>query len=107
MNSRVQDELELIIKNVLQNVPAEAIYLFGFYAYGTPNDESDLDIYVVVPDDTNNLSEMHADIRELLWKKKSVPLDLLIRRSSVFNRRKNGPTLERTIAQKGTLLYES
>jgi predicted nucleotidyltransferase len=92
---------------VLQNVPAEAIYLFGSYAYGTPNDESDLDIYVVVPDDTNNLSEMQADIRELLWKKKSVPLDLLIGRSSVFNRRKNGPTLERMIAQNGTLLYES
>jgi len=107
MNSNIQDELELIKKNVLQNISAEAIYLFGSYAYGTPNDESDLDIYVVVPDDTKDLSEIQADIRELLWKKKSVPLDLLIGRSSVFNRRKNGPTLERTIARKGTLLYES
>jgi len=107
MNTNIQDELELIKKNVLQNISAEAIYLFGSYAYGIPNDESDLDIYVVVPDDAKDLSEIQADIRELLWKKKSVPLDLLIGRSSVFNRRKNGPTLERTIAQKGTLLYES
>ena len=60
---------------------------------------------VVVPDDTEDLSELHGDIRALLWRKKSVPLDLLVGRSSVFNRRKNGPTLERMIAQKGAVLY--
>ena len=79
--------------------------MFGSYAYGTPGEKSDLDIYVVVPDGTENLSELQADIRELLWKKKTVPLDLLVGRSSVFNRRKNGPTLERAVAQKGLKLY--
>ena len=105
MDIRIQKDLELITESVLKTVPAEAIYLFGSYAYGTPTEESDLDIYVVVPDDTVDLPELQADIRELLWKKKSVPLDLLMGRSSVFHRRKTGPTLERTIAQKGAVLY--
>ena len=105
MDAQIQNDLDIIKESVLQTVQAEAIYIFGSYAYGTPSEESDLDIYVVVPDDAGNLTELQADIRELLWKKKSVPLDLLIRRSSVFNRRKNGPTLERIIAQKGTILY--
>jgi predicted nucleotidyltransferase len=90
---------------VLQVVPAEAIYLFGSYAYGTPNEESDLDIFVVVPDNIESLPELQGNIREYLWGRKSKELDLLMGRSSVFNRRKNGPTLERVIAQKGTILY--
>jgi len=101
----MQNEVSLIKECILQATPVEAIYLFGSYAYGTPNEESDLDIYVVVPDETTDLFELQADIRGLLWKKKSVPLDLVMRRSSVFNHRKHGPTLERTIAQKGTVLY--
>jgi predicted nucleotidyltransferase len=105
MNVQLQNELSLIKESVLKTVPAEAIYLFGSYAYGTPNEKSDLDIYVVVPDDTTDLSELYADIQSLLWKKKSVSLDLIMGKSSVFNRRKNGPTLERAIAQKGTMLY--
>jgi len=105
VDARIQNDLELIKESVLQAVPAEAIYLFGSYAYGTPNEESDLDVYVVVPDDTTDLGELYADIYELLWKKKTVSLDLLMGHSSVFNRRKNGPTLERVIAQKGAVLY--
>ena len=105
MNEIILNDIAIIKESILQTVPAETIYLFGSYAYGTPNEGSDLDIYVVVPDETTGLVELQAEIRNLLWKKKSVPLDLLIGRSSVFNRRKNGPTLERVIAQRGTVLY--
>ena len=105
MNAEIQSQVDLIKESILQTVLAEAIYLFGSNAYGTPTENSDIDIYVVVPDDTVGLPELQADIRELLWKKKSVPFDLLIGHSSVFNRRKNSPTLEREIARKGTVLY--
>jgi predicted nucleotidyltransferase len=105
MSGDIQNELEIIKKSILNAVPAETIYLFGSYAYGIPNDGSDLDIYVVVPDDTADISELHGEIRVSLWKKKNVPLDLLIGKASTFNRRKLGPTLEKEIFQKGTILY--
>jgi predicted nucleotidyltransferase len=101
----LQNEIELIKESILKTVSAEAIYLFGSYADGTPDDESDIDIYVVVPDGTEDLPELQADIRDLLWGKKSVSLDLLMGHSGNFNRRKNGPTFERMIAQKGSLIY--
>ena len=104
MDEIIKNDLDSFRENVLKLVPAEAIYLFGSYAYGSPGFGSDLDVYIVVPDDINDLSELYADIR-LLWRKKSVSLDLLVGHSNVFNRRKNGPTLERMIAQKGTVLY--
>ena len=105
MDVKIQNDLDLIKESVLQAVPAEAIYLFGSYAYGTPNEDSDIDIYVVLPDGTTELGELYADIVGLIGKKRIFELDLLMGHSSVFNRRKNGPTLERVIAQKGTMLY--
>ena len=105
MNEHIKKELDLVKESILKIVPAEAIYLFGSHAYGEPSEDSDLDIYVVVPDDTADIPELHGDIRGLLWGKRSKELDLLIGRASVFNRRRNGPTLERVIAQKGTMLY--
>ena len=105
MDAWIQNEIDFIKDSILQIVPAEAIYLFGSYVYGTPNETSDLDIYVVVPDDAENLSELYADIQRLLRKKTLFPMDLLIGRSRVFNRRKNGPTLEGIIHRKGTVLH--
>jgi len=104
MDDNIRNELDLFKENILKIVPAEAIYLFGSYVYGTPNDDSDIDVYVVVPDNVEDLGDLYADVR-LLWRRKPVPIDLLMGHSSVFNRRKNGPTLERVIAEKGTLLY--
>jgi len=107
MDARIQNDLDLIKESVLQAVPAEAIYLFGSYAYGTPHEDSDIDIFVVLPDGTEELGELYGDIRGLLRKNnfRSIELDLKMGHSSVFNRRKNGPTLERVVAQKGTMLY--
>ena len=105
MDENIQKELELIKESILQIVPAEAIYLFGSYAYGTPDKDSDLDIYVVVPDDAADVNDIYADIYGILWGKKTVPLDLIMGRSDVFNRRKNGPTMERLVSRKGLLLH--
>ena len=104
MDIKIMNDLELFKEDILKIAPTEAIYLFGSYAYGTPNKESDLDVYVVVPDDVGDIAELYGVVN-LLWRRKPVSLDLQMGYSSVFNRRKNGPTLERVIAQKGTMLY--
>jgi len=106
MDEAIKRELEIIKEGILQTVPAEAIYLFGSYAYGTPHKDSDLDIYVVVPDSVEQHPlEVCGDIRVNLLHKRSMPLDLMVNYSSVFNRRAQGPTMQRTIAREGVLLY--
>jgi predicted nucleotidyltransferase len=87
-------------------VPADAIYLFGSYAYGEPNQESDLDIYVVVPDDGNfDTIDICTKICQALYKKKTIPMDLLISSKSVFNNKKEKVSLENIIANKGIKIY--
>ena len=102
----IQKDLEIIKQGVLDTVPAEAIYLFGSYAYGTPREDSDLDIYVVIPDSVEMRPlDAIVEITGRIHRQVSRPVDVLANRSSLFNRRKQGPTLQRVIAQKGVQLY--
>ena len=105
MDQIIQNELEVIKEGILKTVPAVAIYLFGSYANGTNNEHSDIDIYVVVPDMDIDLVNLCGDIRMNLRNKKSMPLDLLAGKASVFNHRKQGLTLENLIAREGVLIY--
>jgi len=56
------DILNNIKESILKYVPAKYIYLFDSYAYGSPTDKSDIDIYIVTPDGIENFSEIYAKI---------------------------------------------
>ena len=105
MDEDIKRELEIIKEGILQTTPVEAIYLFGSYAYGTPHKDSDLDIYVVVPDSNVDALDLGVSIRRNLRYKRQLPMDLLVGKSSVFHRRRQGLTLEREISQRGIRLY--
>ena len=108
MSENIQKEIEMIKESVLQTVPdTEAIYLFGSYAYGAPSKDSDLDVYVVIPDTVQKHPlNVGVEIREKFGDKQRIPLDLIVGKSSVFKRRKAcGGTIQKTIASKGVLLY--
>lgn len=106
MEKRIKDELASLTDIIVSTIPAEQVFLFGSYAYGTPGPDSDLDIFVVMSED--------ADIREIdamkllhraIRDKKTMPVDIVVSRASKFNRRKSAPTIERQIAQEGVVLY--
>ncbi len=52
MDPAARRELETIKQAILDTVRANGIYLFGSYASGTPDKDSDFDVYVVIPDDS-------------------------------------------------------
>jgi predicted nucleotidyltransferase len=103
----VTDKLNTIKASILKFVPARYIYLFGSYAYGNPTEKSDIDIYVVTPDNIHNFSEIYAKIIGDLGDKKIYFIDLLFGQESVFNTRKNEHIFEETIYQKGKIIYEN
>jgi predicted nucleotidyltransferase len=101
------ERINLIKESILKNVAVKYIYLFGSYAYGKPTDKSDIDIYIVIPDETVSISEIYTKIMVDLSIKKIFFVDLLLCRESVFNIRKNENILEETVYQKGKILYEN
>jgi predicted nucleotidyltransferase len=100
------EQINSIKESILKFVPAKYIFLFGSYAYGNPTKESDVDIYIVTPDDINNFSELYAKIIVDLSEKKIFFIDLLLNTESVFNSRKVKNILEKTVFQKGKMIYE-
>ncbi len=103
----ITERINIIKESILKNVPAKYIYLFGSYAYGTPTDKSDIDIYTVIPDSYVNTMDIYTKIMVDLSMKKIFFVDLLLNRESVFNTRKTENILEETICQKGKIIYEN
>ena len=60
------ERIDIIKESILKYVQAKYIYLFGSYAYGNPTEDSDIDIYVVTPDNINNIDEIIDLIKRLL-----------------------------------------
>jgi predicted nucleotidyltransferase len=102
----VIDQISKIKDSILKYVPAKYIYLFGSYAYGNPTEESDIDLYIVTPDNINNFSEIYTKIMVDLSYKKIFFIDLLLNTESTFNLRKQKNILEKTIFQKGKIIHE-
>jgi predicted nucleotidyltransferase len=91
--------MESTDKNIIQH-----IYLFGSYAYGRPNKESDLDIAVVL-DNIENSHEVYGNIALKLFHENIMPLDLLVYTEKEFYHGKNPESIENTIMEKGEILY--
>ena len=103
----INEDIENIKNIILQTVKCEKIYLFGSYAYGTPNEDSDYDFYVVVPDNGIRPLEAAQNIHLALFgKTNKKPVDILAKRHSDFEKRKNLITLENEVYNKGVMLYE-
>jgi len=101
------ERIDIIKDSILKNAPVKYIYLYGSYAYGTPTEKSDLDIYLVTSDNVANTLEIYSKIMFDLSLKKIFFVDLLLNRESIFNKRKTENILEETIYNKGKLIYEN
>ena len=102
----LQKELEPVCRIITETVKAEAIYLFGSRAYGTPADDSDYDLCVIIPENSMRPADAVKAIRRALFSAQSVPLDVIVYRSNAFHQRAEHAYLERKIAREGVLLYE-
>jgi predicted nucleotidyltransferase len=105
MRPTIQEQLPTIIQAITSNTKIEDLFLFGSWAYGEPKPDSDLDIYLVIPDSEVDICDLNAEIRFALYKKLSFPLDLVIAKKSVFERRSKALTLESVIANQGVRIY--
>jgi len=107
MSVNLASDIQLITRTIVNNVDVKFIYLFGSYAYGTPTEKSDIDIYAVLPDKYDNTTEIYAKIITELSDQNIFFIDLLLVPESIFNSRKNKYILETTISNKGKVVYES
>jgi predicted nucleotidyltransferase len=84
----------------------EKIILFGSYAYGTPREESDIDIYVVLKDGSKNPLLAMEDVYSVLGDRRCYEVDVLANYKSRYDTRSKLPSMERVIANNGVVLYD-
>jgi predicted nucleotidyltransferase len=80
------------------------IYLFGSYAYGRPNQDSDIDLCIVFADGSDD-NEAYMKIAKALYLKKIIPLDMLVYHEDEFNLKKEKKGIVNAIITRGRLLY--
>jgi predicted nucleotidyltransferase len=97
------DQILTLSERIAREFQPEQIILFGSYAYGTPNDDSDIDILVVLPFKGKSMRKALEIISKINPK---IPVDLLVRTpEQVDDRISNNGWLMREVFEKGRALY--
>ena len=103
------EKLKPLILKLLLPLNPDKIILFGSYAYGTPNENSDIDLFLLKDDlelnDTRNYSR-EAKMRILnLISKYKVGFDILSAPTEYINQREDY-FYKVDILQNGKVIYE-
>jgi len=105
----INGDITAIKDSILKTVgnDCERIILFGSHAYGIPEEDSDYDVFVVLKDDSKKPILVLQNIYSGLAQSPNYKsVDVLANYKSRFEARSKLPTIERTIAQKGVVLYD-
>ncbi len=97
--------LDEITKRVTETVHPEKIILFGSHVWGHPTEDSDLDLFVIVPpSDLPAYRRVRAIYKALRGLK--VPVDIVMQTSVDVERSKNVATsLVKKVLEEGEVLY--
>ncbi len=97
--------LDTIRDNLVKTLHPESIYLFGSYAWGNPNESSDIDLFVVVKKSDLSPTRRSVLARESLRDIRH-PMDIIVRTKKEFNFiRTVYASLEAKIYEKGKKIY--
>jgi predicted nucleotidyltransferase len=105
----INDDILAVKDCILNSIGStcEKIYLFGSYAKGTQRKDSDYDFFVLFRDGSQHpMLSLQQINRGLTQRRMTVPVDVLGNYQSRFDALKHSPTIEKTVADEGILLYE-
>ena len=99
-----REEIKKFIEEIVKKFQPEKIILFGSYGYGRPDEESDVDLFVIMNTKKSSIAQ-EVEIRMEI--ERNFPLDLIVMTPEETEKRiKQGDTFIQTILEKGEVLYE-
>ena len=102
---KINAQIKNLCRQIVEGFNPQKIILFGSYAYGKPNADSDIDLLVVMVYEGNELEQMVKVRRRL---KSTFPLDVLVKTPAQLKERSEmGDFFIREIIEKGKILYEA
>ena len=106
---RFDGKIPFIISLIVSSIESKylkKVYLFGSYAYGKQNEDSDIDICVIISNDYNDW-KAYMDIKTKFWANDIIPCDLIVSTEKMAEDaiKKNEKCVENTIIKEGIVLY--
>ena len=98
-------QINKLANTIVKKFSTKKIFLFGSYAYGEPQSESDLDLCILIDLGNKRKIELIREIRREINQSFQIPMDILLYDNKEFNERaihKN--TLEHQILNQGVLI---
>lgn len=101
-------ELQSILDRLIAEYHPQRVIMFGSHAWGTPHEDSDVDLFIV-KDTAQRFLERCFEVRQLLTPvRQELPLDIIVMTPQEIERRKTaGDPFITQILEEGTLLYEA
>jgi predicted nucleotidyltransferase len=72
-----QDQIQQLVKEIAEGYQPEKIYLFGSYANGTPNKDSDLDFFIIKKTSVRKI-QRGGEVRATFKKYPPVGVDVIV-----------------------------
>ncbi len=106
METQIGEQFELVKNTLKEKFGAKQVFIFGSYAYGKPDQDSDIDLCVITDLNNKRKIDIIRDIRRELINLIPNPLDILVYSENEFKERANlRNTLEYKILMDGIKVY--
>ncbi len=97
--------LNIITSRIAEAIHPEKIILFGSHAWGTPDETSDIDLFIVVPETDQPAYRRARGIYRCL-RGIGVPIDIVVQTHEEVERSRSVATsLVRKVLDQGKVLY--
>lgn len=106
METRVSEQFRLLKNTLKEKFGTKQVFIFGSYAYGEPDQDSDIDLCIITDLNNKRKIDVIREIRRELINLISNPLDILVYSENEFEERaalRN--TLEYKILMDGIKVY--
>ena len=99
-----QEQINNVVSRIIQNVHPYKVILFGSYATGEPNENSDIDLLIIKNSDFP-MNKRALEIRPFLRGLK-IPMDILVYTQNEYQEQINSKySFLSQIVEKGKVLY--
>ena len=103
IQKQTYEKIKEVAATIGKNFKPERIILFGSYAWGEPNSDSDVDLFIIKK--TGNTRETARQISRLIFPR-PFPIDFIVYTPSETEKRKKmGDFFVKNILEKGKTIY--
>ena len=100
-----RNKIQTFVEEVVRQFHPKRVVLFGSHAYGTPNEDSDVDLLVIMPHQEHSASQAAEILKRV---RAGFPVDLIVRSPQTIRQRlRMDDSFITEILERGQVLHEA